>query len=239
MHRGYLALWRKLSDHPFWKEKREFSKAEAWIDLLWEVQHKEEPQEVLLGMTCLVCNYGESLKSLETWSKRWGWNKSRVRRFLGLLEKMNQIRHISEKKTTRITVLNYKGYDPKRNASETQVKRQRNTSETTATPDKNVKNEKNKKKNGVKVERPDFIPSSLWTALLDNRKFKKLQNTELALKTFCNAIEIGIEKGYTAEQCIGEFVSSSWKRFNADWMNGKAKSKHDDWDQPTTTGGVG
>ena len=142
MHRGYFALWRRYQDHPFWKEKREFSKAEAWLDILWEVQHKEEPQEVVLGMTCLVCEYGESLKSLETWSKRWGWNKSRVRRFLQLLKNMNQIRHTSEKKTTRITVLNYSQYDPKRNDSETQVKRKRNASETTATPDKNVNNKR-------------------------------------------------------------------------------------------------
>ena len=154
MHRGYLALWRKLSDHPFWKEKREFSKAEAWIDILWEVQHCEKPKQVVLGMTHLVCHYGESLKSLETWSKRWGWNKSRVRRFLQLLENMSQIRHSSEQKTTRITVLNYMQYDPKRNANETQMKRQRNDSETTATPDKNVNNAKNVKEEDIVGQKP-------------------------------------------------------------------------------------
>jgi len=141
MERGYFALWRKLQDHPFWKERREFSKAEAWIDILWEVQHKEGPREVTLGMTCLVCNYGESLKSLDTWSRRWGWNKSKVRRFLLLLQKMNQIQCKSEQKTTRITVLNYNQYDPRRNASETTATR----NETTATPDKNVKKEKKEK----------------------------------------------------------------------------------------------
>ena len=114
MHRGYFAIWRKFQDHPFWKEKRVYSKAEAWIDLLWEAQHDLEPQEVVLGMTNLFCNYGESLKSLETWSKRWRWNKSRVRRFLKLLENMGQIVTVNETKTTRIIILNYSQYDQKR-----------------------------------------------------------------------------------------------------------------------------
>ena len=68
---------------------------------------------------------------------------------------------------------------------------------------------------------------------MENRKFKKLQNTELALKTFCNSISEGIERGYTAEECIGEYVSSSWKRFNADWMKGNGKQQYESWDQPS------
>jgi hypothetical protein len=145
MHRGYLALWRKFQDHPFWRERREFSKAEAWIDLLWEVQHDEKPQQVILKMKTLICNYGESLKSLDTWAMRWLWPKSRVKRFFDLLVELNQIQIKNETITTRITILNYSQYDPKRNVNKTQTKRVRNDHETEVKPDKNDKNVNNDK----------------------------------------------------------------------------------------------
>jgi len=140
MNRGYIAIWRKIQDHPFYKEPREFSKYEAWLDLLMEAQHNKEPREVILGMNVLTCHYGETLKSIKTWSSRWMWTRSKVFRFLKLLKKMNQIRYTSEKITTRIKIINYECYDPRRNADETQMKRKRNDHETVANTDKNVKN---------------------------------------------------------------------------------------------------
>ena len=143
MHRGYFPLYRKFQDNPLWKEKRVFSKAEAWIDILWEARHQQEPCEVVIGMNIFTCNYGESLKSVRTWGKRWNWGEARVYRFFKLLEKMGQIRHTSETVTTRITILNYNKYNPKKINCETQMKHERNTSETRAMTDNNDKNEKN------------------------------------------------------------------------------------------------
>lgn len=137
MHRGYLALWRKFQDHEFWREKREFSKAEAWIDILWEAQHDPNPRQVVFGMRILTCHYGECLKSTRTWASRWNWSEVKVRRFLKLLESMTQICLKSESITTRITVLNYEQYDPKRRAVDAEATHDRST-------DKNVKNVKNK-----------------------------------------------------------------------------------------------
>lgn len=148
MDRGYFALWRKFQDHRFWKEKRVFSKAEAWIDILWEAQHEKEPQGVILGMKLLVCNYGETLKSIRTWAKRWGWGESKVHRFLKLLKIMGQIDTVNETVTTRISILNYKEYDPRNPDSGTQMERKWNASETQAVTDKNDKKEK-KEKNSV------------------------------------------------------------------------------------------
>lgn len=160
MKSGYIALWRKIREHPFYKEPREFSKYEAWVDLLMEAQHKKEPQEVIFGMNTIVCNYGESLKSIKTWSHRWNWSRSKVFRFLKLLQKMNQIRFKSETITTRIKVINYGIYDPKRNADETQMKRNRTPIEHQSNTDKNVKNVKNVKKKSKKEKR---IPPDLST----------------------------------------------------------------------------
>jgi len=146
--RGYIALHRKIQDNFLWKQPREFSKAEAWIDILMEAQHSEKPQKVILDMTALTCNYGESLKSITTWAERWTWSRSKVYRFFELLQKCGMIVTKSEQITTRLTVCNYRAYDPKQNVSETQVKRKRNASETEADTDN--KEKKDKKDNNEK-----------------------------------------------------------------------------------------
>jgi len=167
MERGYLALYRKIQDHPFYKERREFSKLEAWIDILMEAQHSEEPEEVLIGMKVLVCNYGESLKSVLTWATRWHWTESKVRRFFKLLKKMGQIDYQSEVITTRLSVLNYSIYDPKRRASDAEVKSKRRASDEQVTTDKHDKHVKHDKKEEKKIQkkkspkkRKKFIPPS-------------------------------------------------------------------------------
>jgi len=139
MERGYLALYRKIQDHPFYKERREFSKLEAWIDILMEVQHSEEPCDVVIGMKVLVCNYGESLKSVLTWARRWNWNDSKVRRYFKLLEKLDQISIKNEVVTTRITVLNYSIYDPKRSSNDFKVTSIRRAFDEHSTTDKHDK----------------------------------------------------------------------------------------------------
>lgn len=139
MERGYLALYRKIQDHAFYKERREFSKLEAWIDILMEAQHSEEPEEVIIGMKVLICNYGESLKSVLTWASRWSWAESKVRRFFKLLKNMGQIDYQSEVITTRLSVLNYSIYDPKRRGSDAKVKSKWRGSDAKVTTDKHDK----------------------------------------------------------------------------------------------------
>ena len=161
---GYIALWRKIRDHWLWNENRPKTRAEAWIDILCEARHSTEPKKVPIKDKILFCNYGESLKSLDTWAVRWGWNKSKVRRFFGLLEKEGQIVTVNETVTTRLTVCNYKDYDIKNQKSETQseteVKRIRNASETHSTPNKHVKHVKNVK-NEDKPLSPEIPPEIL------------------------------------------------------------------------------
>lgn len=130
MKRGYLAVYRKIQDHPFYKEKRVFSKYEAWLDILIEARHSTEIEKVLIGMKTVDCGYGQSVKSLRTWGGRWGWTAKKVSRFFNLLEEMNQIRHESVTVTTRITVLNYSKYNLERHADVTQGKHKGNAKET-------------------------------------------------------------------------------------------------------------
>jgi len=133
MKDGWISIHRSIQDHWIYPN-REFTKLEAWIDMLLEVNHREK--KVLIGSTVIKVKRGESIKSLDTWGKRWKWNKSKVRRFFELLKKDEMIVSINEKITTRIIVCNYNKLQP-------QVKRKRNTSETQTTPNNNEKKEIN------------------------------------------------------------------------------------------------
>lgn len=141
MGQGWISLHRQFYDHWLWNEKRIFSKAEAWIDILMSVNHSQ--QKVVIKNVVYIVNRGESIMSLDSWAKRWNWNKSKVRRFLEVLHSELMIRTKNETQTTRLTVCNYDSYQTNGNADETQMKRKRNADETQTTPNNNDNNKNN------------------------------------------------------------------------------------------------
>ena len=124
MNSGWILLYRKMQEHWLYPKNRTFTKFEAWIDLIFCANYKEK--KVNIGNQLIEVNRGETIKSLDTWAKRWKWNKSKVRRVLKLFEKSNMIETKSERMTTRITICNYESYQGNRHAADTQVKRKRN-----------------------------------------------------------------------------------------------------------------
>jgi hypothetical protein len=157
---GWIRLHRRLQANPLWRQKRQFSMAEAWIDLLLEARHSPEPEKIIIGLHIIECGRGQCIKSLDTWAKRWNWSKSRVRRVLNLFQNMNMICLESVTKSTRITICNYDLYNPFRNTNETQTKRMRNANETHSAPnnnDNNVNNENNENNNITIIQLPDSL----------------------------------------------------------------------------------
>jgi hypothetical protein len=127
----WLKINRSIIGHWIYEDPETFK---AWIAILAKVNYAES--KVKIGSSILKCGRGQSLYSLDTWAKIFGknWNKSRVRRFFKLLESDKMIVVKNEFKTTRLTVCNYDSYQGSGNAGETQVKRNRNASETHLTP---------------------------------------------------------------------------------------------------------
>ena len=138
---GWIKVHRKVQDHWMFKEQREFSRFEAWLDILLCANHSE--QKVIIQGTVYIVKQGESLHSLETWAKRWNWSKTKVRRFFDTLTKELMIVTTNETKTTRLTICNYASYQVERNVDETQKGRRKNASETQTAPNKNEENEDN------------------------------------------------------------------------------------------------
>lgn len=147
---GWIKLHRKLKHHWLYPKTRPFTKYEAWIDLLLNVNH--ETAKVNIGNEIFICNPGESLKSVNTWAKRWNWSQSRVRRFFKLLikDRMVTVNNMNQK-STKITICNWETYQIDRRTDGEQMANRWRTSGDKQEEERMIKNEKN----GY-IEPPDF-----------------------------------------------------------------------------------
>ena len=141
---GWIKIHRSIKDHWLYTEKRVFSRFEAWNDILLSVNYSDA-QTLIKGKLYNV-KRGESILSLDSWAKRWGWEKSSVRRFLKLLENESMVVLDSDNVTTRLTVCNYESYQDERNADETRKKLKRNSNEIQTTPIKEEEEEQEEKR---------------------------------------------------------------------------------------------
>jgi len=140
---GWISLHRKIQENDLWKEPRVFSRAEAWIDILMEVQHDEKQSETMIKNVIITCDRGQSIKSIQTWAERWTWSVSMTRRFLHLLKREKMVLIENLRKTTRLTVCNYTTYQQKRISNESHLNLKRISLESHLNTDNNVNNENN------------------------------------------------------------------------------------------------
>jgi hypothetical protein len=105
---GWIKIHRSITDHWLYNEFRVYSKLEAWYDLLLNVNYVDA--KIMIKGRLYEVKRGQSILSLESWAKRWNWDKSKVRRFLNLLQKESMIDLISDNITTRITICKYDDY---------------------------------------------------------------------------------------------------------------------------------
>jgi len=105
----FIKLLRRFEKHRFWRERRKYSKAEAWIDMLFMAYHsscwiKWNGQPVRLQP-------GEFMTSVPILERRWLWSRNKVRRFLRSLEKEGEIvlggPPQRTPKRTKVTICNY------------------------------------------------------------------------------------------------------------------------------------
>lgn len=136
---GWIKIHRTITEHWLYSEKRTYSKLEAWYDILLTVNYTDN--KIMIKGKLYDVKRGQSILSLESWGKRWNWDKSKVRRFFSMLENDNMIELKSDSITTQLTICKYECYQGERNADETETKRKRNTRDT------NIRKKENKEEN--------------------------------------------------------------------------------------------
>jgi DNA replication protein DnaD len=207
---GWIKLDREITSHWIFEDSWKFRN---WIDLLTLVNHSK--QKVNIKGTVLTCFRGQTLCSLDTFARRWKCDKSKVRRFLKLLEDDSMIELKSEHITTRLTICNYDTYQGEGNADETQVKRKRNADETQVTPNKNEKKEKNTIYSFLDSLIQNGFDEKLSRDWMQVRKQLRAVNTE----TSFNAFMVQVQKhGGNKNEILKKCVERSWKGFNHNWL---------------------
>lgn len=153
MNNGWIRLHRQIQDNELWLSEP-FTKAQAWIDLILNANHKENT--FFIRGNAVHVERGQLGWSEVLMAHRWQWSREKVRRFLNHLETRQQIRQQKDRYiTTIMTILNYEKYQNE-TADETAEKQQKNSRRDI---NKNVKNDKNEK-NDI-GEQKIFIPPTL------------------------------------------------------------------------------
>lgn len=174
MKEGYIPISRKLFESLWWLEEREFSKAEAWLDMIQSARFEASSTKMLVGCKVIELGRGEFPATIRFLAKRWGWNKNRVDRFLKLLVSENMIttRTANGTSQTIIKLCNYDDYNPisegagqKRDKIGTVLGQRRDNGGT--------KNNKGNKDNNGEIENSESGDSAPLSPSPDFVKFQK------------------------------------------------------------------
>lgn len=154
MKRGWIKLYRKLSDNKLWTSEP-FTRGQAWADLLLLANHKEDFFYVRGNR--VVVERGQVGWSQLGLSKRWSWSRGKVKRFLNELEIDQQIVQQNNFVSSVITIINYEEYqgDGQQTVQQTDSERTADGQQTDI--NKKIKNDNNGK-NAKKEDLKDIFP---------------------------------------------------------------------------------
>ncbi|MDD6906582.1 MAG: DnaD domain protein [Finegoldia magna] len=105
---GWISIHRKIQQSDIWLDKEPFDKRSAWIDLIMMANH--EDRQVLFDEKFIEVKRGEKITSLRMLSEKWKWSRSKVKRFLKLLESGSMIELKIDHQKTTYKIVNYNVY---------------------------------------------------------------------------------------------------------------------------------
>ncbi|PAI98102.1 DNA replication protein DnaD [Staphylococcus aureus] len=153
---GWISIDRSIQNHWLFKEKRTFSKFEAWIYLLMEANHSKA--KVPIGNQIVTVERGQRLTSILTLSDLFNWSRFKVKTFLDLLESDGMLEVKTTSKYTLVTIVNYDFYQSEqgRNQHQNDIKptskqHQSNINPTSKQHQTNTNNNDNKDNNEKNV----------------------------------------------------------------------------------------
>ncbi|EUY99774.1 primosome subunit DnaD [Staphylococcus aureus M0439] len=153
---GWISIDRSIQNHWLFKEKRTFSKFEAWIYCLMKASHSEA--KVPIGNQIVTVERGQRLTSILTLSDLFNWSRFKVKTFLDLLESDGMLEVKTTSKYTLITIVNYDFYQSEqgRNQHQNDIKptskqHQSNINPTSKQHQTNTNNNDNKDNNEKNV----------------------------------------------------------------------------------------
>ena len=149
---GWISIYRKIQEHWIWQDEKYLK---WWLTVILNVNH--EPKKFPVGNEVLVCNPGQSFRSIEQWTAMFLCSKKTTVKFFEMLKNDDMIHcEIVGKGNRRkhlLTVVNWDEYQKK----ETEISPSRKpecsvNGNPNVTPNNKDNNENNE--NNIKISLP-------------------------------------------------------------------------------------
>jgi len=219
----YFVITRKIFNSPIWNDNPHILK--LFLYLVGMARYRKEPKRFNNFKVCrgeLVTSLSEILNDNEYLERGRAkkWSRAKVSRMLHYLEDKKYIELLSDTYGTHVSICNYITYQDqntyKMQASETQVKRMCNASETQVrTYNKGNKGNKDKKKppyippGGLELmgNGHDWIDPESWDSFCDHRKCIKKPLSQDAVKI---ALKLLSENACDQKRIIEKSILNNW-----------------------------
>src|SRR3990167_1584969 len=202
--KGWIKLYREITENNLWLEKP-FSRSQALIDLLLLACHKDN--YIIIRGIQIPLKRGQIGWSIVKLADRWGWSRTKVKLFLNLLKKEQQINQQTNNISLIITIINYEKYQSQ-NGEEKATKNVADWTAEVQQKDTN-KNDKNEKNNNIL---PNIKKKEI--PLIDQRLTREqIYNISIKKNVWCPNV---IKKYYSIRDLIegGEFKPRWGKNLN-------------------------
>lgn len=118
--KNFIPLNRRIFKHYFWKERRVYSRFEAWLDLLQLVNFEVKKKKEFISGRLIEWGRGQYPVSLTFLEKRWLWSTSKIRTYIRLLKNDKMINIEKTQGITVITICKYDSYNTNQQGKNTQ-----------------------------------------------------------------------------------------------------------------------
>lgn len=181
-NQGFIKLSRKFFETPLWKEPRQYSRSEAWLDLIQMAGF--EDSKYILNNREIEVRRGEIVASRRFLENRWNWGSTKVSNFIDYLKANRMINQRQTSGQTIITLCNYDICNDKQTKS-----RERNKppckpdTNQTQTTDKPPTNQNKESKEGKEYINPPMNPPCDESVPLEILKRNVLDSEQVWLDT--------------------------------------------------------
>lgn len=226
---GFIKLSRKFFKNPFWNEDREFSKGEAWLDLIQSARF--EPSNAIVNGKVIELQRGEVAASIRYLAKRWSWGEQKVRTFIKNCVKMRMITQRQHSGETVIRLVKYGVYNNSQHSddseSNTAITHRQHTDDTAITQSKESK-EGEKSKEGKEIIEVEAVasPPVVKKEKFSIEKFTDPSNLPFTGDEFISKWEklLQTKKWRNKSESAIEETVAKMQRFNEEFMTRQIES---------------
>lgn len=214
MTRGYVKVWRKIKESPWYKKPNVSHLAQH---LIREANH--DSQRLFLNSEIIELNRGQIITGRKELSRETGLTEQEIRTAINSLIKCDFLTSKSTNRFTIITICNYEQYNPEATSKQPALQP---TSNQLATTNKNDKNKRRKEIKNIVFDSSVF-DAEVIQEFTEYRKTKKAPLTQKALDSILKTCVECHEKGFfeNPSQAVVEIMERGWQSIKIEWVENK------------------